>query len=169
MRGTRHGTLAGAPLNLVDSALRRLWAQVEIGRISDCWIYTGTLKDDGYAQIRLGGDRRPYVHRLVYESLNGPVSPDLCVMHTCDNRRCVSPWHLRPGTHQDNMRDRDAKRRNGDMRGERNPAAKITAQTAKEIRRLGETGLKQGEVGRRLGISASIAGLVLRGRTWRHV
>lgn len=31
--------------------------------------------------------------------------PPMVVRHTCDNRKCINPEHLVPGTHRENMKD----------------------------------------------------------------
>lgn len=43
-------------------------------------------------------------HRVVYESLVGPIPAGLELDHTCRVRRCVNPDHLEPVTHAENQR-----------------------------------------------------------------
>lgn len=55
------------------------------------------------------GSRYGYVcgrtaHRVVYETVVGPVPEGLELDHLCRNRGCVNPAHLEPVTHQENMR-----------------------------------------------------------------
>lgn len=57
-------------------------------------------------------------HRVSYAAFNGDVSTGLEVMHTCDNRRCVNPSHLKVGTHAENMVDMKAR---GVRRGKNHP------------------------------------------------
>jgi hypothetical protein len=51
-----------------------------------------------------------YAHRVPYTLNVGPIPVGLDVLHSCDNPLCVNPAHLSPGTYQQNMADRMAKR-----------------------------------------------------------
>jgi|SRR5210317_980067 hypothetical protein len=52
-----------------------------------------------------------FLHRMMYAVYhNEPLTPDDVIMHTCDNRICINPKHLKKGTIQTNNKDRDTKR-----------------------------------------------------------
>ena len=51
------------------------------------------------------GNGRMMAHRLSYEMHKGPIPDGYVVMHTCDNRCCVNPFHLVTGTQRDNIMD----------------------------------------------------------------
>jgi hypothetical protein len=111
------------------------------------------------------------VHRFVWELVNGPVPPGMCVLHRCDNPPCARPDHLFLGTKKDNSRDMAAKGRGrGGGIGERNHGAKLTSDQVLSIRALWSTGAhSQKEIGEKFGLTqAQVSNIVLR-RHWKHL
>jgi|WetSurMetagenome_2_1015567.scaffolds.fasta_scaffold898528_2 hypothetical protein len=70
-----------------------------------CWDWAGAKSTAGYGLI--GGGRRgaPLLsaHRLVYETLVGPIPDGLVTDHLCRNRACVNPDHIEIVTHRVNI------------------------------------------------------------------
>jgi hypothetical protein len=56
-------------------------------------------------------------HRFSFEIHHGAIPDGLDVLHSCDNKPCVNPAHLRAGTPSENMREAYA-------RGRMHPAMK---------------------------------------------
>jgi hypothetical protein len=83
---------------------------VKPGKPHECWEWTRSTAD-GYGRIKI--DKKVYsAHRVAYTLAHGPIrSAEAVVMHTCDNRKCCNPAHLRLGTPRDNARDMVAKGR----------------------------------------------------------
>ncbi len=53
--------------------------------------------------------------------------------------------------------------------GEKHYRAKLSEESVREIRTLSASGMTLAAIGKRFGVSGSNIGLVLRGKTWKHV
>lgn len=105
----------------------------------------------------------------MYELAHGvTLSSDKCVLHSCDNPRCVNPQHLFLGSKVDNMRDRDAKGRQA--RGEVAGNVKLTSREVRAIRLLYATReWSQEALGALFGVRQAAVSSVVRHDTWKHV
>ena len=136
-----------------------------------CREWTGYISTAGYGRTHVNG-QKVYVHRLTWTQTYGPIPDGLWVLHRCDNRRCYEPTHLFLGTHEDNMRDMAAKKRShshGGLHGERNPAAKLTEEDVREIRRHYANGSTVGELQSLYGMSHFAIYRIVTGKGWRKV
>jgi hypothetical protein len=89
----------------------RFWQYVHIATWPGaCWEWTGGLFATGYGAFSDRTSHATTAHRWLYEYLHGPLG-SLCVLHRCDNRRCIRPSHLWVGTARDNSHDMVAKGR----------------------------------------------------------
>jgi hypothetical protein len=90
-------------------------------------------------------------------------------MHTCDNRLCCNPAHLRLATQADNVADMHAKGRayTGDRpRGSRHGNAKLTEDQVREIRAAPYGSLA---LAAHYGITYGALKDIRRGKGWSHV
>lgn len=81
--------------------LDRLWRSVEKVP-AGCWIWNGPRQTTGHGTAFIGGRTRG-AHRVVYELLKGAIPAGLELDHLCRNPPCVSPDHLEPVTHRENL------------------------------------------------------------------
>jgi predicted XRE-type DNA-binding protein len=147
---------------------KRFWSKVRKG--PGCWEWTAGLnKRNGYGHIKSNGVKL-LAHRLAWEMSNGrPIPAGLCVLHRCDNPKCVRPDHLFVGTQLDNIEDRDAKGRasGGSLCGSANKSAKLSADQVDEIRMWCRTGFSQRSVAPIYGITQAQASRIVTGKLWR--
>lgn len=83
----------------------RFWAKVD--KTADCWVWTGANIGNGYGAFRINGGNK-VAHRVSFEWSNGPIPDGMEVDHTCFNRGCVNPVHLRLLTHAQNGQNRSS-------------------------------------------------------------
>lgn len=77
-----------------------------------CWPFLGSKMGFGYGQMPPTPVGR-LAHRWAYTHFIGPIPKGMVVMHTCDNRLCCNPHHLKIGTQQENLKDMNDKNRHG--------------------------------------------------------
>ena len=111
------------------------WANVEKSSEEGCWWWKGKRYGNKYAEphAAYGGynvDGKTFLaHRISFTLCVGTIPKGKLCLHTCDRPLCVQPLHLFVGTHVDNVRDMDIKRRRGvrrGHRGEKNSLSKLT-------------------------------------------
>lgn len=98
--------------NAVPILLARLLLKCKL-TASGCWEYQGHKNSIGYGEATFAG-KRYVVHRFMYEALlTGNLLPprgqDIC--HSCHNRACVNPYHIRQDSHSANLLESAAEKR----------------------------------------------------------
>ncbi len=157
---------------LLLSPAERFVSKVERG--DGCWIWRGAHVSDGYGHFRVGPARVVRAHRFAYELWVGEIPEGLMVIHSCDVRDCVNPEHLRVGTNQDNMDDRNSRGRTqhhgrGGNFWPTNRHSKLTPDLVRQLRADAATGVSFRELGRRYGLDHKSAASIVRRRFWKDV
>lgn len=124
------------------------------GGPNGCWVWNGASGQNGYGQIKSFG-KIVSAHRFAFELYKGPIPEGQEILHSCDNKLCVNPDHLRAGTHAENMaeageRDLMPRGRAHHSYGRRN----LRPNQAHRVRVLGRTYLSQKEAERALGLGS---------------
>jgi hypothetical protein len=150
-----------APIDRFMSKIRR-------DEETDCWIWQDKQRSQ---ECPYGVFHERYVrtlaHRWAYRYWKGAIVDGWCVLHTCDNPKCVNPSHLWLGTHNDNVVDRTRKGRSA--RGETHSMAKLTEAQVRQLREDANSGTSRLMLARKYDVCLSNVGLVVRRDTWGHM
>lgn len=159
---------------LSEKLIELFWSKVDRKGDNDCWEWKGSLRH-GYGQFPVRISGKPInlaAHRVAYELTYGPIPEGKLACHHCDNRRCVNPNHIFPGSYQDNMDDMKKKgkphHRVG-KKGETNWQAKLTQEQADWIRKNYQPkkwGFRR-DLAKRLGVLPSLISSLMLGRTYQ--
>jgi hypothetical protein len=128
-----------------------------------CWICTSHKTNNGYPQGKYDKGRR-LIAKVMWQEKNGDWPKDKICIHSCDNRLCINPDHISPGTKKINSEDMASKDRS--CWGWRSGARKLTPEQAQEIFKLKNTGISQRKVGALYNISGSVVWSIWNGATW---
>ena len=85
---------------------QRFHTKYRIDPESGCWIWTASLRANGYAQFRYSRAKNGYGHRFAYEHFVGPITEGSELDHLCNNKACVNPAHLQAVSHVVNIERR---------------------------------------------------------------
>jgi hypothetical protein len=71
-----------------------------------CWLWTGSLKGDGYGSFNDQSTNIHSAHRWAFAHIGvyRPLVDGLTLDHLCRVRACVNPDHLQQVTHAENVR-----------------------------------------------------------------
>ena len=132
-----------------------------------CWIWTGSFNNGGYGRTKYKGNW-DLAHRLFYQLYVGEIPEGLLIRHRCDNRKCVNPQHLIPGTYKDNVND--MVERNRQAKGESVNTNKLSEQEAKEIIDLLKSGVfTHKKIANMYNVHRSAIHHIAGGRSWKHL
>ncbi len=134
---------------------------------NDCWNCISHSTDNhGYPKLGRNG-KTIRIARFMWENYFGSIPSSLCVLHHCDNRKCINPQHLFLGTTQENTQDRNIKKRQA--KGSKNGNSKLTEQDIAKIKRMFLEKKSFSEISRKMKISPAAISHIATGRTWKHM
>jgi hypothetical protein len=126
---------------------------------------------NGYQQIALGRRRTAKVHQIVLEAFCKEERDNRVVRHLDGNPKNNRVENLKWGTRKENHHDMIGHGRiAGGLPGEQNHKAIKTNADVLEMRRLRRYGMRNKDIARLFGVSASYASTICVGKTaWKHV
>lgn len=83
--------------------MERFWSKVD--KAGECWTWIAAKNPKGYGLFWHQKSAR-LAHRVAYELLSGPIPEGAELDHTCWNRACVRPEHIRLVRHSQNTQNR---------------------------------------------------------------
>lgn len=162
-------------------SLHPFWKNVGVAGSDECWPWLlGTTKD-GYGLVTWGGITR-LAHRVAMECWTGRLlTKGIPTLHSCDNRPCCNPFHIRVGTNLENSRDMVERGRaatglrNGlytmphrrpRNHGETNGMSRLKWPEVDEIRAELARGDMHKEIADRHGVSRSLISMIHHEKVW---
>jgi hypothetical protein len=145
---------------------------LHVEKTETCWNWTGALrghhKKGGYGTFSL--DNKQWISsRASYTLFKGKIPEGLFVLHSCDNRLCVNPEHLRTGTHQENMDDMKARGRQANQNGENHGNNKLMDCDILEMLVLHGFGFTNIELSKQFKISDGMVSMIVNRKRWKHI
>ena len=146
----------------------RFWSKVN--KTDNCWEWKACLNNYGYGLFS-ANCKKISAHRFSFQNHhNRLIEDEMCILHSCDNRKCVNPAHLSEGTKQDNITDMVNKGREYHPKGEKNGISKLTQKQVLEIReKYSQGGTTQQKLAEEYEVTQTLIGYIVRYEIWAHI
>lgn len=101
-----------SPNQIPDSVKEKFWSRVDVRGQDECWEWMHTLNNWGYGDFRCKGFRSGSARFAL--TIVGGLTPtkQMYACHSCDNRKCCNPAHLRWASAKENSQDMVSRGRN---------------------------------------------------------
>lgn len=163
--GDPHITKRTYRLGTGDTQIERFWSLVNKNTSTGCWEWTGNLYATGYGSYYFDGKTRR-AHRIAMFLTTKRWATQF-ILHSCDNRLCVNPEHLREGNAKDNAADAVARHRT--PQGEKHGSAKLTGDQVVAIRDAYKTGIRQQRLADIFNIHQAHVSDIVNYKRWGHI
>lgn len=154
------------------SLKERFQAKMSYADEKGCMNWIGAIRPNGYGCLSICEKASTYkynsvqsAHRVSYELFVGKIPKGICVLHKCDNRKCVNPEHLFLGTQKDNADDMMNKNRGHMKLGQNHFGAKLQKKDIPTIFNL-SAHFTQREIAKKFNVSQCAIQNILNHKTW---
>lgn len=153
-----------------EKTKRKIKKFTYINTRTGCWEWQKYKNELGYGYTSYRG-KQLKAHRVSWIVFRGEIPSGVCVLHKCDNPKCVNPDHLYLGSMKDNVRDMMERGRNGYgvMDGMKQHNAKFTNEDVLWIRAQECTWENCKEFALKFGASPHTIWNIFRRKTWKHL
>lgn len=148
-------------MEITEKDLIRFWSKVD--KTNNCWLFKTIRTGEKYGRFSLNG-KPVRAHRFSFFIHYGYLPPDKDILHKCDNPRCVNPYHLVSGTHNDNMKDMVLRSRS--CKGNRHFGVKLNKSEVIEIRELIKEKIACSKIAKKYNVAPSTIYNIKYGKTW---
>ena len=135
------------------------WLLREAQPLGECLLFMRNWNSNGYPKVSVGG-KHMLAGRLVLTEYAGE-SQGRHMLHSCHNKACVNPAHLRWGTPRENSAD--------SARAGLHPIQKLTPNDVFAIKAMRQAGVRCGEVARCFGVKSHTISGITAGARWAHL
>lgn len=142
-----------------------LFARCEI-KANGCIEWQMSRSAKGYGQTYFNG-KVMRTHRIVAILTYGKPEREMQVLHSCDNKICCNPKHLRWGTNSENKQE--AIERNLIKVGDALPQAKLSEDQVLVILQKLKSGVLQKNLALEYGVSKGTIQLIAANKNWKHL
>lgn len=147
---------------------KAFWSNVKTGKADECWEWQGVIKNNGYGSFPFR--RKLFVASRVALVLSGVfLRTKLMALHSCDNRACCNPNHLRPGTCWDNTQDASSRNRLRGYEGKGRKREKLTASIVREVREKYYKGVPITHLAKKFNVIPYTISKAIHKRSWRNI
>jgi HNH endonuclease len=157
----RYGSPTGGA-NYVRGGRRKWLESAAKLETDECVDYPFFVAPTGYGILGTLSGRT--AHRFVCEIVHGEPSAGMQAAHSCNNRKCVNPRHLRWASASENCADKVA--HGTQPFGEKVHNSKLTSDQVREIRLLRKQGFTLKSLSLQYGVSLCTIHGIEKNRTW---
>jgi len=150
--------------------------KIKMGSVdcNGCINWIGAINKTGYGSFATGndighkiGNKSTRAHRVSYILFKGLIPDGVCVLHACDNRKCVNPEHLFLGTLKDNTQDMIKKKRH--VHGEIQWNSRLNKNDVIKIMEFLDEGILHSEIARIFNVSMQTIADISQRKSWKEI